>query len=220
MSVAAAADHRKWAEETANSLTHGLGLLFSVAGMVLLVVLATLHGSALHIAVCAVYGVTLVGLYAASTLYHGCREPRRKRILQVVDHCAIYLLIAGTYTPLTLVALPPGWGWTLFTLVWLMAAGGIIYKVRFWGRYPRAALALYLLMGWLAVVALQPILTHVPLHGVALLFGGGLFYTAGVWFYLRDHLPYRHAIWHLFVLGGSACHYLAILTCVVPASTI
>jgi hemolysin III len=207
------------AEELANSLTHGVGLVLSVAGLVVLLGLAALHGSALHIAACAVYGVTLVGLYAASTLYHSCREPRRKRVYRVADHCAIYLLIAGSYTPLTLISLPAGWGWSLFTVVWGLAVVGILYKLFLFGRYPRLSLALYLLMGWVAVFAIQPILTHVPPPGVLLLIAGGLLYTSGVWFYLRDHLPYRHAVWHLFVLGGSICHYFAVLTTVLhPAA--
>jgi hemolysin III len=219
MNAPDAADARRLAEEVVNSVTHGVGLVLSLAGLVVLMALATARGTALEIAAFGIYGATLVALYAASTLYHGCTEPRRKRTLRVVDHCAVFLLIAGSYTPITLVSLPPGWGWTLFTLVWLLAAVGIVYKLRFLGRFPRAALGLYLLMGWLAVLALKPILTHLPAHGVILLFGGGLLYTAGVWFYVRDHLPYRHGIWHLFVLGGSIAHYFAILTAVLPPAT-
>jgi hemolysin III len=215
-----AADARRLAEEMANSLTHGLGLVLSLGGFVVLVALASMHGTALQIAACAVYGTTLVALYAASTLYHGCRHPHRKRLLRLVDHCAIFLLIAGTYTPLTLLWLPPRWGWTLFAVVWTLALAGIAYKIFFLGRYPRVGLMLYLLMGWLAIFAIQPILAHVPPSVVLLLFGGGLFYTAGVWFYVRDHKPYRHAVWHLFVLGGSACHYFAVLATVLPQTAI
>jgi hemolysin III len=220
MHLPEASDARRLAEELANSLTHGLGLALSVAGFVALLVLAAGHGTALQIAACAIYGTTLVALYAASTLYHGCREPRRKQILRVVDHCAIFLLIAGTYTPLTLLALPPRWGWALFATVWMLALAGIVYKILFLGRYPRIGLAMYLLMGWLAIFAIRPILTYLPTPAVLLLFGGGLFYTAGVWFYVRDHKPYRHAIWHLFVLGGSVCHYFAILTTVLPPAPV
>lgn len=214
--VADASDARRVAEEVANSLTHGFGLLLSLAGFVTLLGLAALRGTALHVAACGIYGATLVALYAASTLYHGCRQPRRKRVLRVVDHCAIYLLIAGTYTPFTLVALPPGWGWTLFSLVWLLAAAGVVYKILFLGRFPRLALATYLGMGWLAVVAIRPLASTLPTQGMLLMLAGGLFYTGGVWFFTRDHLPYRHAVWHLFVLAGSACHYAAVLVSVIP----
>jgi hemolysin III len=219
MHIPDAADARRLAEEAANSLTHGVGLVLSLAGFVTLLVLAAVRGSALHLAACGVYGATLVALYAASTFYHGCREPERKRVLRVVDHCAIYLLIAGTYTPFTLVALPRGWGWTLFSLVWSMAAVGIAYKVFFIGRFPRFALAMYLLMGWLALVAVRPIVATLPAAGSILMFGGGVFYTVGVWFYVRDYLPYRHAVWHLFVLAGSTCHYFAVLVSVIPPAT-
>jgi hemolysin III len=211
-------DARRLAEEIANSLTHGLGLALSVVGVVPLLLLAALHDSAVPLAAAGVYGATLVALYAASTLYHACQEPRRKRIFRVVDHCAIYLLIAGTYTPFALLGLPASWGRSLLVVVWTLAAVGILYKIFLFGRYPRLALGLYLLMGWLAVVAIHPILTHVPPLGVALMAGGGLLYTAGVWFYVRDHKPYRHAIWHLFVLGGSTCHYFAVLTFVLPTT--
>lgn len=211
-----AADARRLADEFANSLTHGVGLALAVAGFVVLLVLAALRGSTLHLVACGVYGVTLVALYAASTLYHSARDPRRKRLLRVVDHCAIFLLIAGTYTPFALIHLPPGWGWSILATVWTMAALGIIYKVLFLGRYPRVGLAMYLAMGWLGLVAAGPIVAHVPPHAVALMAAGGLLYTGGVWFFVRDHQPFRHAIWHLFVLGGSACHYVAILTSAIP----
>jgi hemolysin III len=211
---------RRLAEEVANSLTHGLGLVLSLVGLVPLLLLAAVHDSMVHLAAAAVYGATLVALYAASTLYHACREPRRKHLFRVVDHCAIYLLIAGTYTPFALLSIPAPWGRVLLVIVWTLAAVGVLYKVFMFGRFPRLALALYLGMGWLAVLAIRPILAHVPPIGVALMVAGGLLYTAGVWFYVRDHMPYRHAIWHLFVLGGSACHYFAVLASVLPPATV
>jgi hemolysin III len=206
------------AEEVVNSLTHGVGFVLSVLGIALLLGFALVRGSPVHVLACGVYGATLVGLYAASALYHGCRTPSRKQLLRVIDHCAIYLLIAGTYTPFTLVSLRGNGGAALFALVWALAVLGIIYKAFLFGRFPRLALALYLGMGWLGLLAVRPILELLPGQGIALLLGGGLLYTAGVGFYLRDHLPYRHAIWHLFVLAGSACHYFAVLTVVVPAA--
>ncbi len=221
MGVAPAISGRGLAEEIANSVTHGVGLLLSVVGLVVLVALAAVQGSTLHVVSSGIYGVTLVALYAASTAYHACREPRRKAICRRIDHCAIYLLIAGTYTPFTLVSLPRGWGWTLFALVWGMAAVGILAKLFIdLDRFIYLDAGLYLLMGWMAVLAIEPILAHVPPAGIAWIVAGGLLYTAGVWFYLRDHNRYWHAIWHLFVLGGSACHYFAVLTSVLPAPAV
>jgi hemolysin III len=213
------AEARRLAEEFANSLTHGLGLLLAVVGTVVLVIVAWAGGSPLHLAAAAIYGATLVALYAASTFYHACREPRRKRVLQVVDHCAIYLLIAGTYTPFALVALPAPLSAGILTVIWSLALVGVLYKIFMFGRYPRLALALYLLMGWMAVLVIRPMIEHVPAPGAVLMALGGLLYTAGVWFYVRDHKPYSHAIWHLFVLGGSACHYFAVLASVLPPGT-
>jgi len=199
------------AEEVANSITHGVGLLLSLLGGSVLLSLAALRGSTLHLAACALYGATLVLLYAASTCYHGARRPRLKRALRVLDHAAIYLVIAGTYTPFTLLALRGAWGWGLFCAVWVLALAGVVYKLLFLGRSPRLSTALYLAMGWMAVIAARPLLAAVGRAGAAWILAGGLLYTAGVWFFARDHLPYRHAIWHLFVLGGSACHYVAVL---------
>ncbi len=208
---------RQLAEEIANSVTHGVGLLLSVVGFIVLVVLAAMQGSTLHVVSCGIYGATLVGLYAASTVYHACREPRRKALCRRIDHCAIYLLIAGTYTPFALVNLRGGWGWTLLALAWGMAAVGILAKLFVdLDRFIYLDAVLYLLMGWMAVLAIRPILAHVPPAGITWMVAGGLLYTAGVWFYLRDHNRYWHAIWHLFVLGGSACHYFAVLTSVLP----
>lgn len=203
-------------EEVANCATHGLGLALSVAGFVALVVLAWSYGDAWHVASCGVYGASLVALYLASTLYHGARAPRAKQLFQALDHCGIYLLIAGTYTPFTLVTLRGPWGWTLFGLVWGLALAGILFRVLFGTRYRPVAVASYVLLGWLCVVAVKPILALVPLGGLAWIVAGGLTYTTGVFFFAAKRIPHNHAIWHLFVLGGSICHYVAVLLYVLP----
>ncbi|HEX8685694.1 MAG TPA: hemolysin III family protein [Pyrinomonadaceae bacterium] len=203
-------------EEVANCATHGVGLALSVAGFVALVALAWGHGDAWHLASCVVYGASLVALYLASTLYHGARAPRAKQLLQALDHCGIYLLIAGTYTPFTLVTLRGPWGWTLFGLVWGLALAGILFRVLFGTRYRPVAVASYVMLGWLCVVAVKPILELVPLGALAWIAAGGLAYTTGVFFFAAKRIPHNHAIWHLFVLGGSVCHYVAVLLYVVP----
>lgn len=197
-------------EELANSLTHGTGLAASLFGLPTIVLVATAGGNARQIVACSIFAATLVILYAASTLYHALPTSRTKQVLRVVDHAAIYLLIAGSYTPFTLGVLSGAWGWTLFGLVWGLAAFGILYKTLIGFRFPRLSTLLYVGMGWLAVVAIGPLAKTLPAGGLAWLIAGGLCYTAGVPFYLRDRLRYRHAVWHLFVLAGSACHYAAV----------
>jgi hemolysin III len=204
-------------EELVNSLTHGTGALLSAAGLGVLVFLAYKHGSMLHIVSCSIYGATLVLLYTASTLYHSVRSPRLKHVFKIVDHSCIYLLIAGTYTPFTLVTLQGNWGWTLFGLIWTLAGAGIVFQILFVYRFKILATAAYVLMGWVAVIAIKPLLDALPAGGFAWLLAGGLAYTGGALLYLWKSLPYNHAIWHLFVLGGSACHYVAVLLYVVPA---
>lgn len=203
-------------EDVANALTHGFGLVLSLVGLCLLVALAVSHGTALHIVTCSVYGVTLVALYTASTLYHSIHFPRVKRILKIIDHCSIYLLIAGTYTPFTLVLFHDGWGWALFGLVWGLSVFGIIFKVFFVDRFRITSVSVYLLMGWMAIVAIKPMLALVPAGGIRLLLMGGVIYTAGILFYVWKRIPYNHAIWHVFVLAGSACHYFAVMFYVLP----
>ncbi len=205
-------------EEIANSLTHGLGLALSVAGLAVLVVLAALRGTTWHIVSCAVYGTTLVLLYGASTLYHGVRGPRVKRVLRVLDHSAIYLLIAGTYTPFALVTLRGAWGWSLFGVVWGLALLGILWKMWFVDRFVVVSTTVYLLMGWLAVIAAKPLLAALPLGGIAWILAGGLCYTAGVVFFGWKRLPYAHTVWHVLVVAGSVCHFLAVLLYVIPRS--
>lgn len=203
-------------EEIANCITHGFGLALSLVGFVALLLLACLHGGVLHIVSSSIYGASLVILYLASTLYHGARSERSKHFLQIVDHCCIYLLIAGTYTPFTLVTLRGGWGWTLFGLAWGLSVAGILFRILFGNRCRGVAVASYLLLGWLCVIAIKPILTVVPTGAIAWLVAGGVAYSCGVIFFAWQRIPHHHAIWHLFVLGGSICHYIAVLLYVLP----
>ncbi|HXX99699.1 MAG TPA: hemolysin III family protein [Candidatus Limnocylindrales bacterium] len=204
-------------EELANSLTHGFGLGLSVAGFVVLVVLAILRGTAWHIVACSIYGVTLICLYAASTLYHAVVSPRVKRVLRILDHGAIYLLIAGTYTPFLLLNLRGPWGWSLFGVVWGLAIAGIVFKVWFVGHFEFLSTAVYIAMGWLVIIAAKPVLAHIPGVTLLLLLTGGIFYSTGVIFFAWKRLPYSHAVWHVFVIAGSTCHYFAVLRSVLPA---
>lgn len=205
-------------EELANTLTHGVGLAGSVGAAALLLALAMLSGDAWRITGTAVFATTLVALYAASTLYHGTRHPRIKARLQVTDHCAIYLLIAGTYTPFTLVGLRGRWGWSLFGTVWVLAAAGVVFKLACSDRFPRLSLATYLAMGWLALVAVVPmtrVLAPATLGWIVL---GGLAYTVGTAFYNSRRVPFAHAIWHGFVMAGSLCHTVAVGTHILAAA--
>jgi hemolysin III len=203
-------------EEIANSLSHGVGLVLAVAGLAVLVACAALRGGVEHVVTCAVFGVSLVLLYAASTLYHGVRHHRVKPLLRVLDHSAIFLLIAGTYTPFTLVSLEGPWGWSLFTVVWGLAVVGIVLRATLRGKGRIAFPLLYVAMGWVVVVAAGPMLEAVAPGGLVLLLLGGLAYTAGVAFYAWNRLPYNHAIWHGFVLAGSILHFFAVLYYVIP----
>jgi hemolysin III len=197
-------------EELANSLTHGLGAGLSVVGLVLLVLCAARTGDPWVIISVALYGTSLVVLYTASTLYHAVRGARGKTRLRRLDHAAIFLLIAGTYTPFLLISLRGPWGWSLFGVIWGLALLGMFMKVWWTGRHHRLSTALYLAMGWMVVVAIKPLLAHVPGGALALLLAGGLCYTVGTVFYQWRGLPYHHAIWHLWVLAGSICHWAAV----------
>jgi hemolysin III len=204
-------------EEIANSLTHGVGLLLTIVGLVVMLVAATARGDTRVIVACAVYGITLILLYLASTLYHALALTRARDVFRRLDHAAIYLLIAGTYTPFTLVLLRGPWGWSLFGISWGLAALGITAKAVLGPRWPIVSTTVYILMGWLGVVAVGPMLRHVPVGGLAWLLAGGLLYTGGVAFYAWERVRYAHAVWHLCVLGGSACHYVAVMGYVVSA---
>lgn len=203
-------------EEIANSISHGVGAGLSVAGLTVLVVLAAIYGDVWHVVSFSIYGSTLVILYLASTLYHSLRSPGAKRVFRIIDHSTIYLLIAGTYTPFLLVSLRGPLGWTLLVVVWVLALTGVGFKTLFIARFRRLSIAAYLLMGWASLVAVKPMLANIPRGGVYLLAVGGLLYTAGLVFYLWKRLPYGHLVWHLFVLGGSAAHFFAILLYLLP----
>jgi hemolysin III len=203
-------------EELASAITHGLGALLSIAGLVLLVVFASLEGNAWHIVSFSIFGTCLVLLYTASTLYHSFRSARVKHVFRIMDHAAIYLLIAGTYTPFTLTLLRGGWGWSLFGVIWGLCIAGIVFKVFFIKRFNVLSTIVYLLMGWMIVVAAKPLLEHLPAGGLYWLLAGGVAYSLGTVFYLWEKLPFHHAVWHLFVLTGSICHFFAVLLYLLP----
>jgi len=203
-------------EELANSITHGVGVVLAIAGLAVLTSFASVFGTVWHIVSCSIYGGTQILLYTASTLYHSIPLPRAKAVLRLCDHAAIFLLIAGTYTPFTLVSLRGPWGWSLFGLVWGLALTGMALQ-SILSRYKALVTAIpYVAMGWVAIVAIKPLLESVALGGLVLLVAGGLAYTLGSVFYGWRRLPYHHAIWHLFVLMGSTLHFFAILFYVIP----
>jgi hemolysin III len=203
-------------EEIANAVTHGLGIAASLVALVALVAFAAMYGNVWHVVSVAVYGVTLLLLYTASTLYHSLSSTRACHVFKVIDHAAIYLLIAGTYTPFTLVTLRGPWGWSLFGVVWGLALVGIALEA-FWVYRPKwVSGVVFLGMGWMVVVAIKPLLAALPPHGMQLLVAGGLAYTLGVIFYVLKRIPYTHAVWHLWVLAGSALHFLAVFFFVLP----
>lgn len=202
-------------EEIASSLIHGIGIVLSIAGLAALVAFAARDGEVRHVASVSVYGASLILLYTASTLYHGIPSPRAKPVLRTLDHAAIFLLIAGTYTPFTLISLKGAWGWSLFAIVWLLAFAGIGLELA--GVKSRRIMAgLYVSLGWIGLVAIKPLLASIDAGGLWLLFGGGAAYTLGVPFYLWRRLPYNHALWHAFVLLGSVLQFLAVLLYVLP----
>ncbi|HOD34699.1 MAG TPA: hemolysin III family protein [Syntrophales bacterium] len=206
-------------EEIASSILHGFGAVLSVAGLTALVIYASRYGSAKHIVGAAVFGAALVCLYTSSTLYHGLRSARLKRIFRVIDHSCIYLLIAGTYTPFTLVTLEGPVGWSLFGIVWALATVGIVFQIFFVHRFKLLATLAYIGMGWLVIFAIKPLIDTMPAGGLVLVTAGGLAYTLGAVFYLLKKMPFNHAVWHVFVLAGSTCHYFAVMRYVVPPVT-
>jgi hemolysin III len=197
--------------ERLNSLTHGVGAALAIAALSGLVSLAATQGDAWRVVAFSIYGSTLVLLYLVSTLCHTVRSPRARSLFRTLDHISIYLLIAGTYTPFMLVNLRGGWGWSLFGLIWGLAMAGIVFKAFLTGRLRGVSVAIYIGMGWVALIALKPILAAVSAAGIAWLSAGGVFYTLGVIFFAWHRLPHHHAIWHLFVLAGSTCHFIAVL---------
>ena len=199
----------------ANSITHGFGVLLASGGAVWLMVAAA-RGTPRVIIACAVYAATLVLIYLCSTLYHSLARTQARHVFRVLDHSAIYLLIAGTYTPFTLVSLRGPLGWTLFGIVWGLAITGVVFKSFAVERFAVASALAYVLMGWIAIVAIVPLARAITWHGILWIGAGGIFYTFGVLFFALDRLRYFHAMWHLFVLAGSASHYFAVLFYVVP----
>ena len=198
-------------QEKANAITHGIGTLLSIIGLFILLYMALNKGSYWHIVSFSIYGSTLVILYLASTIYHGLPDTKIKRTFQVFDHSAIYLLIAGSYTPITLISLHGSWGWTLFGLVWGIALMGIFLKILLFKKTQVLSVFLYLNMGLLIITATKPLLEVVPVNMLLWIVGGGFLYLFGVFFFLAPKIRYHHTIWHLFVLGGSITHFLAIL---------
>ena len=224
MNATIAANHTD-REEIANTLTHGFGIVLAIIGAVVLLPAAKASAAPYAPIACAVYGATMIVLYLASTLYHGAgiqhatgAAPPRPR-LRAFDHIAIFLLIAGTYTPYVLITLRGVWGWSLFAIVWSLAALGVVFELTSLRRYRGAMVALYIGMGWVGLVAIKPLLAALAPTGLWLLFGGGAAYTLGVIFYRMKSLRYHHAIWHLFVLAGSVLQYLSILCYVIPTRT-
>jgi hemolysin III len=205
-------------EETLSSLTHGLGAGLSLIGLVLLVYRAVAFGDVTQIVSFSIYGISLVLLYTASSLYHGFRRPRVKRVFKVIDHASIFLLIAGTYTPFLLVGIQDRLGWAFLVVIWGLALLGVGFKAFFIQRLQRISVLFYVLMGWLSVVVIKSMLANIPPGGLIWLGAGGVAYTVGVIFYAMKRVPYMHVVWHFFVLGGSLCHFVAVLVYLAPAS--
>jgi hemolysin III len=204
-------------EETLNVITHGIGFILSLVALGFLVVYASKEGTVWHLTSFAIFGASLIVLYAASTLYHYTQNPQLRLKLNILDHSAIYVLIAGTYTPFTLVILK-GWiGWTIFGLSWGLAIIGIVFKVFYFGRYDKISTIAYVLMGWVIILAIKPLIDSFPMNGLIWLFSGGLAYSIGALFYSIKKIRFNHAIFHVFVLLGSFCHFMAIFFYVLPA---
>jgi len=203
-------------EEIFNSVTHGIGTLVSIAGLVILIIFSKMNGNSNHVISCTIFGISLVLLYTASTLYHSLRKPNLKHVFKILDHSCIYILIAGTYTPFLLVTLRGVVGWSMFALVWSLTVIGVLFKIFFVHRFKIISTIAYILMGWLVIFAMKPLLQALPGGGIALLVCGGLAYTLGTIFYAWEKLPFNHAIWHLFVLTGSVFHFCAVIFYVIP----
>lgn len=201
-------------EESFNMLTHALGAALGLVALVFMAGRAAERGGVWHAASAWIFGGSLVLLYTTSALYHAARDPAKKRLLRQCDHAGIFILIAGTYTPFLLVNLRGPWGWSLLAVIWSLALAGVALKFRYTGRFRLLSTLIYIGMGWLVVVAAKPMLAAVPHQGLWLLLAGGLSYTGGTLFYMWKTLPYHHGLWHLCVLGGSACHFAAVMVSV------
>jgi hemolysin III len=207
-------------EEIANAVTHGIGALLAIAGLVLLIVFSGIYGNSWYIVSLTVYGSSLVMLYTMSTIYHSLPVGTAKNVFEILDHSSIYLLIAGTYTPFELLTLKGPTGWTFFGITWGMAIAGIVFKVFFVRKFVILSTLVYIVMGWMIIFAIKPLILALPENAILFLVLGGLLYTIGTIFYVRRKMKYHHAIWHLFVLGGSAFHFFAILFYVLPISNV
>ncbi|MGO4703775.1 PAQR family membrane homeostasis protein TrhA [Dyella sp. 2RAB6] len=215
-SSSAATPRYAFGDELASSVLHGIGILLSIAGLVTLVTYAAMLGNPRAVVASAVFGTSLILCYTASTLYHAIPGELPKRVLRTLDHIAIFVLIAGTYTPFTLIALPGTWGWSLFGAIWALALVGSALELGLLKHSRKLAVLLYVAMGWVGMIAFKPLSAHLETGGMVLLIAGGVAYTAGVPFYLARRMPYHHTVWHFFVLAGSVLHYLAVLLYVIP----
>ncbi|HEV8426460.1 MAG TPA: hemolysin III family protein [Pyrinomonadaceae bacterium] len=204
-------DKHAWREEIANSISHGLGLVLAIVAVPILLLASVRGGSVPFTVGVSVFGGTMVLLYLASTLYHSLTHEAAKAICRVFDHTAIFLLIAGTYTPFSLGVLRGPWGWSMLAVVWALAIIGITLEIRKRTRHSRISIVLYVIMGWLAIVAVKPIVMSIPVPGILLILAGGIAYTGGLAFFAAQRIRYNHFIWHLFVIAGTACHFFAVL---------
>ncbi len=202
-------------EEIANAVLHGVGLGMAIAALVVLIIVAYTQGEARHITASSIYGATLVILYLSSTLYHSFPHGRTKYVLKIIDHSAIYLMIAGTYTPITIIFLRSRLGWSVFSIVWAIALVGIITNIFWFERMKKISLLLYLIMGWLSILTLRQLLVSLSSTSIIFLVLGGVFYSVGTIFYIKKDLRFNHAIWHIFVLAGSMAHFFTVLLSLV-----
>ncbi|PGZ97451.1 hemolysin D [Bacillus pseudomycoides] len=205
-------------EEIANAVTHGIGAILSIPALVILIIQAANYGTASAIVGATIYGVSMFLLYLCSTLLHSIHHPKVEKLLTILDHSAIYLLIAGTYTPFLLVTLRGPLGWTLLAIIWTLAIAGIVFKIFFVRRFIKLSTLFYVIMGWLIIVAIKPLYESLTGHGFSLLLAGGILYSVGAIFFLWEKLPFNHAIWHVFVLGGSAMMFFCVLFYVLPVA--
>ena len=203
-------------EEKVNIISHAFGFILSIVALVLLVKHAYLHGNAWHMISFSIYGVSLIVLYAASTLYHNAKKQKLRKRLKIFDHAAIYVLIAGTYTPFTLITLAGKTGWIIFSVAWGIALAGIILKLFFTGKYKLVSTLMYVFMGWIIVFAIKPLMNNLPYDGLLWIAAGGFFYTLGAVLYSIKKIKFNHAIFHVFVLAGSYCHFMAVFFYVLP----